>query len=280
MTVNYTPGALTKVSINGTNMAAISSTVGKKEVILQRDGLRGTRSRFDTDARKGPQRIGGTIVLEPSYAELAALMALAIGTGGNAADQLTEFSVVVDRYVRNDTYAGCKIGRATITGTQGGIISCSLDIVGKTETINSGSVGAPASDIPFILADLALTLASAARETHSFTLIIDNMLDADRFLNSVTLSQVVEQGRTVTLSSVHPWNDATAALYDQAIAGAAGTLVLNNGTNTGTLSFGRLQVPAESADRPGKTEVLFTLNMLATKVNGSAAGTTDDVNFA
>lgn len=280
MTTNYAPGALTKVSINGTAMAVTSCTLGKREVLLQRNGIRGTRSHFDTDARKGPQRIGGTIGLEPSYTELVAIMALAIGAGGNCADGLTDFSVVVDRKTKVDTYAGCKINRATITGTQGGIISCSLDLVGKTETVNTGTVTTPISGIPFILADLALNLASSARETQSFTLTIDNHLDGERFLNSNTLSQVVELDRTVTLTTTHPYNDANYDLYNQAVGGAAGTLALNNGTNTGTFSFGRLQVPAEPADIPGKTEVTLTLNMIASKVNNTAAGTTDEIAFA
>jgi hypothetical protein len=280
MAKDYSPGALTKVSINGTAMAVISSSLGKKEVLLQRQGIRGTRSRFDTDVRKGPQRIGGTITLEPSYAELVALMALAIGTAGNTSESLTAFNAVVDRYERVDTYTGCKIGRATISGTQGGIISCSLDIVGKTEVVNTGTVATPASGIPFIMSDAVLTLASAARETHNFTLVIDNMIDAERFLNAITLGQVVEMDRAITLTSAHPNNDANIALYDQAVGGAAGTLALNNGTNTATFSFGRLQLPAETPDIPGKTEVVMTLNMVSTKVNSSAANTTDDIAFA
>jgi hypothetical protein len=261
-------------------MAVLSCSLGKKETLLQRNGIRGVRNHFDTDVRKGPQHIAGTINLEPSYSELVALMALAIGSGGNTSDSLTDFSVVVDRKVRADTYAGCKIGKATITGTQGGIISCSLDIVGKTETANTGSVSTPASAIPFILADMILTLASAARETHNFTLIIDNHLDGERFLNSLTLSQVVELDRSVSLTTSHPHNDTNIGLYDQAVGGAAGTLALNNGTNTGTFSFGRLQVPAEAPDIPGKTELMLTLNMVGTKINNSAANTTDEISFA
>ena len=280
MTTDYSPGALTKVSINGTAMAVLSCSLGKKEVLLQRNGIRGVRNHFDTDVRKGPQRIMGTINLEPSYTELAALMALAIGAGGNTADSLSEFNTVVDRHVRVDTYTGCKIARATISGTQGGIISCSLDIIGKTEVVNTGTVSTPISDVPFILSDVVLTLASAARETANFTLVIDNQIDGERFLNAVTLSKVTEQDRIVQLASLHPHNDANIALYDQAVGGAAGTLAMNNGTNLATFSFGKLQVPAESPDIPGKSEVMLALNMLATKVNNTAANTTDEIAFA
>jgi hypothetical protein len=280
MATDFSQGALTKLSIGGTPMAVSSCTLGMREALLQRTGIRGTRAHFDTDARKGPQRIGGTINLEPSYAELIALGALAIGAGGNAAESVSEFTVVVDRKARIDTYAGCKVARMTVAGQQGGIVSCSLDIVGRTETTNSGSVSVPASAIPFIMSDLTLTLASSGREAQNFQLVIDNMIDADRFLNALTLSKVVELDRAVSLTTAVPWNDANIDLYNQAVAGAAGTLALNNGTNLATFSFGRLQLPAESVEIPGKQELMLTLNMIATKVNASAAGTTDDIALA
>jgi hypothetical protein len=280
MAVNTSPGALTKVSLNGTAMAVISCSLGKREMLLQRNGLRGYRSHIDTDVRKGPQRIGGTIGLEPSAAELVALMALAIGTGGNATDDIPSFSAVIDRVARVDTYAGCKISRATISGQQGGIISCSLDIVGKTEAVNTGTVATPASTIPYILSDLVLTLINTARQTQSFSLVIDNHIDAERFLNSVTLDQVIPLDRTVTLTTTHPYNDANIGLYDQAVGGSAGILALNNGTTVCQFDFGKLQLPAESVDIPGKAELMLTLNMIATKVNNSAVGTTDEIQFS
>jgi hypothetical protein len=268
------------VSLNGTAMAVNRCGIGKKEAMPQRNGIRGIRSHFDTDARKGVQRIGGPVDLEPSFAELVALMALAIGSGGNAADSLTAFNSVVNRVVRYDTYTGCKVSRATLSGQQGGVVSCSLDVVGQTEVTNTGTISIPASDIPFLLSDLALNLAGSLRETQSFQLVIDNHIDAERFMNSTTLSQVVELDRTVSLTTTHPWNDANADLYDQVLAGAAGSLALNNGTNTGTFSFGKLQVPAETPDIPGKSELMLVLNMMATKVNNSAVGTTDEIAFA
>lgn len=277
MTINYTSGPLTKIALNGTPMAALSCTLGLKEVLLQRNGIRGTRSHFDTDVRKGPKRVGGSINLQPSYSELVAIMALALGSSGTADEALTAFNCVVDRLVAQYTYTGCKIGRMVLTASQGGIVSCNLDLVGLDEVAGVVALNSAASTVPFILADLTLTLANSARETFGFSLTIDNHLQADRFLNSVNLSQVVEQDRTVTLQTQHPLNDANLELYNQAVAGAAGILALNNATNTATFTFGKLQVPAESADIPGKSELMLTLNMVATKVNGSAAGTTDEV---
>ena len=279
MVVNYSPGSLTLISLNGNAMAVLSCSLGMKQAMLERNGIRGTRQHFDTDKRYGVQHVSGSVATEPSYAELELLMALTIGAGGNCAESIPSFNCVVNRVEQTYTYTGCKIGRATITGTQGGIISCSLDIVGQTEVANTGSVSTPNSAIPFIMSDVTLTLNSASQQTHNFTLVIDNHLDAERFLNSLTLANVVELDRTVTLSSHHPYNDTTITLYNQAVGGAAGSLALNNGTNTGTFNFGRLQVPPENVPSPGKTELMLVLNMLASKVSGSANNTTDQISF-
>lgn len=271
MSTDYALGTLSNVSINGTAMAVNNCSLGKREVLLQRNGIRGTRARFNTDIRKGPQRCAGTITLEPSKSELLALAILALGSGGNTADALTEFDVVVDRGTELYTYADCKIGRFVVSGTQGGIISCSLDLVGKTET-EEGSVSAPVSDVPFIMADAVLTLAAAAREMAQFTLVVDNMIDAERFLNSLTLPDVIPQDRQTNLSVSIPYSTANASLYDQAVAGAAGSLALNNGTEDITFSFANLQLPAESPEIPGKTESMLTLNMISTATNNTDTG--------
>jgi len=286
MTTYYSPGALTRVGLQtitggvaNTNLDILSCSVGSKESLLQRNGIRGTRAKFDTDMRKGPQRIGGTITLEPSYTNLNVLMYLAVGTVANTAEDLPAFNTVVCRGgVGNSIYTACKVSRLTISGTQGGIVSASVDVVGCTE-VSGGVVDAPNSGIPYIMADMALNLAATLRDIQNFTLVIDNHIDAERFLNANTLGQVVPLDRTVSLSVTLPYNDANAALYNQAVGGAAGKLALNNGTNGMSMSFGRLQLPAESVDIPGKTELMMQLNMIATKVSGSAINTTDDITY-
>lgn len=277
MTVLYTPGALTKLSIGNTAMAAISCDFGKKGTVLRRPGIHGSREHLDTDARKGPYHCRGSIILEPSPAELVALMALILGAGGAVNDAIPTFAVVVDRVVALGvyTYANCKINRATIHGTQGGVIRADLDVIGSTEVGNSGTVTAPASAAPYIFADGILTLVSASRDMHSFRLEVNNHIDVDRFLNYIYLPAAVELDRTTTLQTVLPWNDANVTLYDQAIAGATGNLAINDGTTGHLFTFGILQVPPEAPAIPGKQEVNITLNMEAVK-----SGNTPSIAFA
>lgn len=270
MSKDYSPGALTKLSINGTPYAALSCDFGKRGMILRRNGLRGTREHYAADARKGPYRVAGSISLEPDPDGFAAMMALIVGSGGNIAEQLTDFSVVVDRYESIYTYANVKVNRARIYGRQGGIIGMDLDLIGTTEA-ESGSVNTPADNGPYIFADSILTLAATSREVSSFELLIDNHIDGERFLNSLTLPKVIELDRTIQLNTTHPFNDTNKDLYDQAVAGATGSLAINDGTTPHTISFGILQVPAESPAIRGKVEEVLTLNMEAVRSSAGVA---------
>lgn len=263
------------LSINGTPMAFLSCGLAKRSQFAVREGIRGTRSRYDTDVRLSTYTVSGPVVLEPSYAELSALMALAIGSGGAIAETLTEFDVVVDEVADVTTYADCKVNRATIRGSKGGIVQVALDLVGKTAS-DAGSVSTPSSAGPIVFSDLTLTLQSAARETESFELVIDNALMTDRFMNSTSVTDIPETDRKVSLTSRHAHHADNAALLGQAVAGAAGTLVLTDGTSTGTFTFGILQVPEDRPEIPGRAEeILMALNMMAHKT-----GSTAEIAFA
>ncbi len=273
MTTYYSVGAFTKLSINGTPYAAISCDLGKRGTILRREGLRGTREHYANDARTGPYRVAGTIMLEPDSSCLNTMMNLAIGNSGNVQEVLTDFSVVVDRYTGTYTYAGCKVNRARLFGSQGGIVGLELDIIGKTEE-KTGSVNTPSDAAPFIFADLDLTIGDYSREAMSFELVINNHLDGDRFLNEMTLPQVVELDRTVTLDTVHPYSTANEDLYGMAIAGAVGNLAMNNGTDLRYFTFGALQAPSSSPNIRGKVEVPLELFMEAVR-----SGNTPSIKF-
>lgn len=264
MAATGNPGHQTTISIGGTSYAFDSCTLGKHGQILERRGIRGTRSHNITDTRLGPYRVSGTVSLEPSPAELLSLMTLAIGTGGNVAETMTSFNAIVNRTTTVKTYTNCRVNRATLRGRQGEILSLALDLVGETETTGSAPA-APASAAPYIFSDVVLTLQSSARAVQEFELVIDNALIVDRFQNTLTVTDIPTGDRIVTLRSVHDYDSDNSALYDQAIAGATGTLVANDGTTGRTFTFGVLQVPAETPPIEGKGLILLTLDMVARK---------------
>src|SRR5690606_17613093 len=110
-------------------------------------------------------------------------------------------------------------------------------------------------------------LQSSAREVINWELVIDNAINA-RFANATTASQIFAQDRTITLNATVPYNSSNSALYAQAVAGAAGTLVITNGGYSTTFTFGRLQVPEDSPVAPGRgSEVVLNLPMTARAVS-------------
>jgi hypothetical protein len=270
-------GSEAKVKIGDTPMAVNSCTLKKTGSILEREGMRGTRTRNKDDTRTGPYSVAGTIELEPSPTELESLMALAIGADGDPDEALTEFDVIVDRKTNTHTYSDCKVNRCVLRGAQGGFCSVTLDLVGKTQS-DDGEVGDVASTAPYIFADLTLKLLGdpdpTARETLDFELTIDNGLTADRFTNGLTVTDIPENDRLITLRSTHPYITDNEDLLGQATP-TGGTLELDDGTKIATFTFGVLQPPEEDPDVSGKdSEIVLALNMVA-RQNGETA----DIGF-
>jgi len=175
------------------------------------------------------------------------------------------------------TYAGCVVSRATLSGSSGTPLSLVLDIEGETESVgNSGTFPAISIDTNtmFVFSDVTLTLDSVAREVNQFTLVIDNLLDTGRYMNSVTRAQIPTQDRAVTLAVTVPYTTDEDDLYDMAIAGIDGSLAFSDGTTTYTIDFGNLKAPAESPVVGGKTEILLPLNFVAYK---SGSGSDNEI---
>lgn len=261
------------LSINGVNTEFSRCSLKRVDIRPERDGIRGTRSRNVLDVTgnttTGPYSVAGAIVLEPTAVQLNALAVLAIGAGGNIAEALTEFNVIVDPiYNEPMTYANCAVDSFTLRGQQGGIIEVTLDLVGKTES-TAGAVTVPVVAIPFIMSDCTLTMGNVAVETIGFELSIQNNIDRSRFANAKTLTDVSAGERVVTMQTTHAAD--TAALEAPAVAGlgATNSLVLNNGTNSVTFTFAALQAVREDPDID-KTEILLTKNWDIRRTSGTA----------
>jgi len=256
-----------------------SESIGKRAVIVERDGIRGTRSHVAGDTRQGPYRVAGTLILEPTPADLAIWLPRILGgtpTSGTypLADTLPSFSLSVDRVAQVFIYSGCKVDKATFHGAKGGLVQLSLDIVGQSETVaDAGSFPSLTPSIeegPYIFAgDPVLTLNSTVREVAEFELSIHNALVTDRFMNTLTVVNLPEGDRAITLRTKHAWASQNTDLYNQALAGASGTLAFTNGSSSTTFSFGTLQVPAASPNTAGKREIMLQLDMVARKTGGT-----------
>lgn len=245
----------------------ISESLAMVQTHANSQGVRGTRSRFADRTRIVTEAITGNILMRPTVVEIDRLLPRIFGAATVAnvtslSDSMIEFQVMVDRVAKVFTYSGCRISRATIQGTSGGPIEFSLDIEGETESIgNAGTFPSLTIDTGnmYVFSDLTLTLNSVAREVTSFSLVIDNLLDTSRYMNSVTRAEIPAQDRQVTLTCEVPYTTTNEALHDLAVAGISGSLAMNNGTSTYTFAFGNLKSAANSPIVGGKTEIMLPL---------------------
>ena len=250
----------------------VSEDVRKIGLHIERAGIRGTRSHDAADVRDGPYSVAGTIVMEPTPAELAIWLPRILGAAadGNTyalAETVPDFVLCIDRISKVFTYTGCKVNRCVFSGSAGGMLQMALEIVGKTEAAVGAAGSFPALTIvegsSYIFSDVVLTLTSA-RGIANFDLTIDNHLIADRFLNAVTLAEIPEGDRTITLRAMPAYDTDNTDLYGQAVAGAAGTLIFEIATvYRTTFTFAKLQAPPESPVVGGKGEIMLPLTMIA-----------------
>lgn len=260
----------------------VSETIAKRGVIVTRDGIRGTREDVADDSRTGPYAVAGQLVLEPTPEDLAIwfpriLGKAAVGTTYDLDETLPSFTLTIDRIAKVFTYAGCKVARATFSGSSGGLLRLALDIVAQSEAVaNAGTFPSLTAGItqPYIFSDLVMTLQAAAKKPASFELTIDNGLITDRFLNGLTIVSLPEGPRTIGLSVVLPYATGTGTtgntdLYGQALAGAAGSLVFTNAGYSTQFNFGTLQVPDNSPTASSKAEIPLNLEMVARKTGST-----------
>lgn len=271
MPTTYSHGYLAKLGFHDTATPTVATefvSEGIRKVIQHavRQGIRGTRSQVAADVREGIYTVSGPIVLEPLYAELAAFMPRIMGSGSVLSDTIPDFHILKVFGGKSFEYPDCKIARATLSGSPGRLVTLSMDIVGKTETHGTTTLAdVPDYGEPFIFHDSALTLDGTVREVFSWELTIDNGLLADRFVNSQSLSVILEGERTITLTVNLAYSSDNQALYPMSKDGITGTntLVLADGTHTCTFTFPCLQTPPESPTVQSGQEVMLPLTLIA-----------------
>ena len=240
----------------------VSSSMARKQTILERDGLRGTRSHASDDLALGPDAVGGNLLFEPTPVDLTFWWPFILGlpsagmpgtTPWLLAETLPSFTWSEKRNVENFQYQGCTVNRAVISGSQGGICRLSLDVVAQAELLNTTSWLTADVTQPYLFSDLTLTLTTALLNCRDFELTIDNALLTGRYMNRTTVASLPAGDRGISLKTTTAWdstNAAIAALYNTGLTGFSGaTLELSTGTPTTTFTFGKLNAPAESPTR-------------------------------
>lgn len=291
-----TYGTTTKLGIDSASPVTkrfnfMSDGVVLTEEHVQTAGNFGSRSEPSERVRTGLKRVAGAIVLQPNPVELNNLLEWIMGgtplvgtpagkTTFPLADTLPTRFITSDRGSKVLTYDTCAVAKATFRSTQGGPLSLTIDVIGKDETIgNSGTFPAINIDItqlPFMHQDLVLTINAVAHKCPDFEMVVDNMIDAERFFNSSTLTSVQPTGRIVTLNTKLPYGDSSAA-YNLASAGVAADATFTNGNLSLQFVLPALHVPRQSPPIDGRNEVFLPIAAVARKI-GVVAGTTDELS--
>ncbi|MEQ8852854.1 phage tail tube protein [Gimesia sp.] len=243
-----------------------SESLIETQTIDETGGTTGTTEHLAERTRLGQKRCSGSIKLAASRLALDTLLPLILGGDESSnefglEDSLPEFYMMVDRDEKVYTYSGCRIARATFTGSSGQMVFIELDIEAETET--EGNAGtfptlATPTESPYRFEDGVLTLQSDTREFSEFSLTIENQLDTERFENNLTRVDLPLLDRVITLSTNHPWSTENLDLIKQDLTGAGGSLVFTNTeitSNILTFTFGTIQYPSKT---PGTTKVQVT----------------------
>lgn len=238
-----------------------SFSSGDSVDILSENGMTGSRSQRAERVREG----NGTYQFQLGMSFTPTSMAFFLqyilggtpsGTSYALAESLPSFVTCVDLVAKVITYSGCKISRATFTGSKGSpMIKASLDCMATGRSVgNAGtfpSLTTP-TDPPYVFAEAVMTLQSASRQMSDFTLTIDNAVQPNE-ANEQFPSELNSTDRIITLECTSPFNSTEIDLFNQAVAGAAGSLVLTNGGYSTTFTFGNLKAKRNMPGVSGKT---------------------------
>jgi hypothetical protein len=265
----------------------LNESVQKRAVILDTNGIRGTRSHSEERTKAGINECGGTIVLNPSPADLDLLLPRILGATEATdaflvAETLPPFGLLVERVAEQFQYTDCKINRATFRSRAGELLELELDIMALSEIVGTAfpaiTPGIATNNDPFVFHEGVITLVSGARVCTEFEISIDNQLRR-RFSNSVNATDLTAGDRVVTCKFVTPYTASELDLYAQVTAGSTGTVVFTNGTITTTFTLGVIQFPDVTPTISGKDEIFLTLEGIARKTGSTAdiAVTNDSV---
>ncbi len=248
-----------------------SCDFGKNGTVMERDGMRGTRSLSADDIKEGIFTCDGPVSLVPTPEDLDIWLPRILGASEAATDifalaeTLPEFNVGVDRGGDAYTYDGVKVNKATFRCSKGEPLRLLLDLIGKTETTGQTFPTLTLSNAGFYaMHELVLTIESVEREVAEIEIVIDNQLVGDRHNNSQSVTDIPSGGRLITMKVVMPFSGANVALHNAAVTGAAGTAAWSFGGYSTSFAFAALQAPKQTPPVRGKTEeTMLTKNFTA-----------------
>ena len=242
-----------------------SCSLNKRQQLVRADGIRGQRSPSGDATQPGTYAVAGSLLLLPRPDDLDFLLPYILG-GAEAADQfdlaesLPELVATIDKQVYVETYRGLKVSRAIFRSAQGQPLSLELQLEGRTRDNLAAAgtfptiAGTLSAKLPYVHHQATWTFDNTPIPLNDLVLTIDNQLETNHYNNSQTRTNLPLGEPQITLAFNTP-HDAIfhAKLREIPSAGmSAAQLQYNNGINSLTIDFGRLQKPETAVDIRGK----------------------------
>lgn len=232
------------------------------------DGMRGTRSRIDGRTRFGLKAVSGSISLDPTPEELAALLPWILG--GNASGTSYPLAETLpSRYVAQEMDSSCKwsrfsdvyVNRAVFSASEGSVLSLSLDLIGIDEALQTAGTFPSltfSETTPFVFHDSSgnIDINGNVTAIKNFQLTIDNALAA-RFFNSRTATSIKPRDRIITVScGIEMSNANYNSLYGTETAIAVLT-EFSVGNYSLSMNMGSVRAAYQSPAIPNRDEILY-----------------------
>ena len=263
-------GYKSRMTIGGTAVEFVSHDMKETREIVEDEGLRGTRTRALERIAVGQIKVGGSITMHPTPAEMAVVLPYVMGNSALVlTDPMQDVTIVIDTVTKLYTYVG-RFSSAHMTGEPGKMITLKLNFVGKTLVTASGGSLSAAPDItvrPYMFSDAGsgLTIASTTYSIDKFDLGIDNKIEPT-YMQGQTATDLEPTDRVVTLGVQTKYTTAESGLLDLAQAGPliatplTGSIGFTNGTNSMSFTFGALVAMSETVTTPGRQHLRLPLN--------------------
>ena len=279
----------------------LSSNVRLQMDVLDATGITGVRDRRTDRTRLGIQRIGGQLTIAASPRALDWFMPYILGGSESSdayavADTLPGFDLW-DDILGDGTYifeyGELYVSRFSLPlrggGNGGGILTFTLDVVGKTYTEDAAGGGSWSTganwtggteialqstagrDDPYTFWDSTISLFGDTVPIDEGELVIDNALDV-RFRNSRTAVSIRPTDRLVSVMANVPLNTTAITDYFSDVAAEDASITLANGTVTSVFNLNDLRVSDEGPEVRGRGDVPLILRGMA-----RANSTTDSV---
>lgn len=268
---------------------------------LESEGIRANRTVLDSaDWAAGVKTVAGDLTFDARTESLGVWLKHALGgvaTAGSGPYTHTftpgdlfgkGLTVQVGRpdaggTVRPFEYAGCKVNSFSLECSVDEIASVGVSLIGQDEDTGQSLATASytADDTLFTFVHGALTVAGASVPVESFSLSIENNLQAARHRvgSAVTTEQRQEALRAVTLSAVADFTDLT--VYNRFVSGAEAAVVLSltSGSDSLTVTM-NCRTDGGTPTVGGVEEIPLNLEMMAVGTSDAAAITAVLVNNA